>query len=76
MAMKKVNTSSTNTVNISAVLSRNKAMLTAAMAYNLKKYLKFTKNRSESVTRSVEKHGLDLFAQIRFFLRLNQSFKF
>jgi hypothetical protein len=67
MAMRKVNTR--------GISNANKGMLMAAMAYNLKKYLKFTKNRVETASKSAEKHLLDLFGMIRLILKPNPSFK-
>lgn len=68
MAMRKVNTR--------GISNANKGMLMAAMAYNLKKYLKFTKNSAKTMARSAEKHLLDLFAQIRLFLSPYTGFIF
>jgi hypothetical protein len=67
MALRKVNTR--------GISNANKGMLMAAMAYNLKKYLKFTKNRVETASKSAEKHLLDLFGMIRLILKPNPSFK-
>jgi hypothetical protein len=50
-------------------------MLMAAMAYNLKKYLKFTQKRVETVARSAEKHLSELFALIGLILKPNPCFK-
>jgi hypothetical protein len=47
----------------------------AAMAYNLKKYLKFAQKRVGTLARSAEKHLLDLFEQIQLILNPNPSFK-
>jgi len=52
MGMRKVNTR--------GIANANKVMLMAAMAYNLKKYLKFTKNKVETVSKAVE-NALQLF---------------
>lgn len=57
MGMRKVNTR--------GISNANKGMLMAAMAYNLKKYLRFTQNHVETITQSAEKHLIALFAQIR-----------
>ncbi|MFT6353456.1 MAG: hypothetical protein ACJAXD_000436 [Cryomorphaceae bacterium] len=48
MAMRKVNTR--------GISNANKGMLMAAMAYNLKKYLKFSQKRVETLAKSTEKH--------------------
>lgn len=57
MGMRKVNTR--------GISNANKGMLMAAMAYNLKKYLRFTQNHVETITQRAEKHLIALFAQIR-----------
>jgi hypothetical protein len=74
MAMRKVNTR--------GISNANKGMLMAAMAYNLKKYLKFTQKRVETVAKSAQKHlhgpqaGLpQLFTFIGLILKPNPSFK-
>jgi len=63
-------------VNTRGISNANKGMLMAAMAYNLKKYLKFTKNRVETVAKSAEKHLLEIFFQIRLIIKPNPSFQF
>lgn len=63
-------------INTRGIQNANKCMLTAAMAYNLKKYLKFTKNRVESVTQCAKKHLLELFYLIQHILSLYPIFKF
>lgn len=68
MAMRKVNTS--------GISNANKGMLTAAMAYNLKKYLKFTQKRLETVAMSAAKHLTELFAFIGLISKPNPSLKF
>lgn len=67
MAMRKVNTR--------GISNANKGMLMAAMAYNLKKYLKFTQKRVKTVAQSAEKHLTELFALIALILKPNPSFK-
>jgi transposase len=67
MALRKVNTR--------GISNANKGMLMAAMAYNLKKYLKFTQKRVETVAMGAEKHLLQLFALIGLILKPNPSFK-
>jgi hypothetical protein len=67
MAMRKVNTR--------GISNANKGMLMAAMAYNLKKYLRFTQKRVETVARSAEKHLTQLFTFIGLILKPNPSFK-
>jgi len=63
-------------VNTRGISNANKGMLMAAMAYNLKKYLKFSQKRVETVARSAEKHLLDLFAEIQLILSPYPSLKF
>jgi hypothetical protein len=66
MAMRKVNTR--------GISNANKGMLMAAMAYNLKKYLKFSKKKSGNASQEYRK-ALDLFVQIQLILNPNPSFK-
>jgi len=68
MALRKVNTRGIN--------NANKGMLMAAMAYNLKKYLKFTQKPVENVAMRAEKQMFRLFELIRLVLKPNPSFKF
>jgi hypothetical protein len=68
MALRKVNTRGIN--------NANKGMLVAAMAYNLKKYLKFTQKRVETSALSAQKHLIDFFVSIRLILKPNLSLKF
>ena len=64
--------------------SRSEGMLIAAMAYNpstalragLKKYLKFTQKRVETVARSAEKRLLYFLELVWVVLRPNPCFKF
>jgi len=56
MGMRKINTR--------GIKNANKVMLMAAMAYNLKKYLKFTKNEVETVTNQVRNTLLFIFGRI------------
>jgi hypothetical protein len=58
---------------IRGISNANKGKLMAGMAYSLKKYLKFTKNRVEIATKSAEKHWLDFFEHIWPVLRPNPS---
>jgi len=67
MAMRKVNTR--------GISNANKGMLMAAMAYNLKKYLKFIQKRVKTVAQSAEKHLTELFALIELISKPNPSFK-
>lgn len=48
----------------------------AAMTYNLKKYLRFTKNSAATVAKSAKKHMLDLLAEIQLILSPYPSLKF
>ena len=68
MALRKVNTR--------GISNANKGMLIAAMAYNIKKYLKFTQKRVETVARNAEKSLLYFLELICLVLRPNSSFKF
>jgi transposase len=67
MAMRKVNTR--------GISNANKGMLMAAMAYNLKKYLKFTQKRVQTVAKSAENHLLQLLTLVSLILKPNPSFK-
>jgi len=51
-------------VNTRGIKNASKVMLMAAMAYNLKKYLKFTKNEMETVTNQIENTLLIVFGSI------------
>ncbi|MBL4655046.1 MAG: IS1182 family transposase, partial [Bacteroidia bacterium] len=53
MGMRKVNTR--------GIDNANKVMMMAAIAYNLKKYLKFTKNKVETVAKHAKETGISLF---------------
>jgi hypothetical protein len=55
-------------VNTRGIIKANKGMLMDAMAYNLKKYLKYTKKQVETITQGAEKHLAVLFAEIRLIL--------
>ncbi len=44
-------------VNTRGIKNANKVMLMAAMAYNLKKYLKFTKSKAESAAAALKKQA-------------------
>jgi len=50
--------------NTRGIKNASKVMLMAAMAYNLKKYLKFTKNEMETVTNQIENTLLIVFGSI------------
>lgn len=62
-------------VNTRGIHNANKGMLTAAMAYNLKKYLKFMKKNAESAAKSAERHLFQFFLQIRLVLSLIPDLK-
>lgn len=51
-------------INTRGIGNANKVMLCAAMAYNLKKYLKFTKNKVESVAQSMQVATSSLLSHI------------
>jgi transposase len=55
-------------INTRGISNANKCMLVAAMAYNLKKYMKFTKNKAESVAQVAQKTVLEHIAQIPLIL--------
>lgn len=55
-------------INTRGISNANKCMLVAAMAYNLKKYLKFTKNKAESMAQIAQKTVLEIIAQIQWIL--------
>ncbi len=63
-------------INTHGIAIANKCMLAAAMAYNLKKYLKFTENSAKTVAQRAEKQLLNLFVQIRRILSLNPGLTF
>ncbi len=62
-------------VNTRGISNANKGMLLAAMAYNLKKHLKFSQKRVETLAKSAERRLLALFVQIQLILNPNPSFK-
>ena len=64
MGMRKINTR--------GIKNANKVMLMAAMAYNLKKYLKFTKNEVETVVDQVRNTLSLLFGHLSARLGLSQ----
>lgn len=55
-------------VNTRGIANANKCMLAAAMAYNLKKYLKFTKKQQESLAKRAKSYLLKLICQIQHIL--------
>jgi transposase len=63
-------------LNTRGISNANKCMLVAAMAYNLKKYLKFTKNKAESVAQVAQKTILEIIAKIELILSPNPSLNF
>jgi hypothetical protein len=63
-------------INTRGISNANKCMLLAAMAYNLNKYLKFTKNRAESMAQVAQRAVLEFFTQIRFILSPYPTFNF
>jgi len=67
MGMRKINTR--------GLSQANKVMHMAAIAYNLKKYLKFTKNHREIVAKSATKHLLEQLRLIRRILLGNALLK-
>jgi len=67
MGMRKINTR--------GLSQANKVMHMAAIAYNLKKYLKFTKNLREIEAQSAKKHLLEQLSLIRRILLGNALLK-
>jgi transposase len=63
-------------INTRGISNANKCMLVAAMAYNRKKYLKFTKNKAESVAQVAHKTVLEIMDEIRLILSPNLTFNF
>ena len=68
MGMRKINTR--------GITNANKVMLMAAMAYNLKKYLKFTKNKVETLSKAAENAVQLFFEHIRGNTGLFKSLNF
>ena len=62
-----------NTIDIQQV---NKVMLTAAVAYNLKKYLKFTAKTIQSMAKSAEVYCMTFLDHIRLYLSSYKPFNF
>jgi len=62
-------------VNTRGISNANKGMLMAAMAYNLKKYLKFSQKRVQTVAKSAKKHLLQLLTLVSLIFKPNPSFK-
>ena len=58
------------------IKNANKVMLMAGMAYNLKKYLKFSKNEVETVANQVRNTLSLLFGHISPRLRLSKLLNF
>jgi transposase len=63
-------------INTRGISNANKCMLAAAMAYNLKKYLKFTKNKAESAVQVLQKTVLEVMDEIQLILSPNPTFNF
>ncbi len=60
-------------VNTIGIQQANKVMIMAAVAYNLKKYLKFTANTVQSMAKSARVSYQEIFALIRLQLSPNTS---
>ena len=60
--------------NTCGISNANKGMPMAAMAYNLKKYLKFSQKRVETAAKSAQKHLLQLLALVRLIIKPNPTF--
>lgn len=67
MGMRKVNTI--------GIHQANKVMMMAAMAYNLKKYVKFTQNKVVSLAKTAEYLNNFIIGQIRLILLLCDQYK-
>ncbi len=63
-------------INTRGIENANKGMLTAATAYNLKKYLNFTTKTAQSAAKAAQKTVLHFFDWYRTILRSNRSFDF
>lgn len=63
-------------LNTRGISNASKCMLAAAMAYNLKKLLKFTKNKAQNVAQTGQVALLDFFAFLRLILSPNAQLKF
>ena len=62
-------------INTKGIRQANKVMLTSAVAYNIKKYLKFTEKRSKSVVNQCQKTALSLINQLVLYIISYKSFK-
>ena len=62
-------------VNTIGIQQANKVMLLAAMAYNLKKYLKFTTKTVQSMAKSATAFCTQLFGPIKLDLNPNTTLK-
>lgn len=62
-------------INTRGISNANKVMLSAAMAYNLKKYLKFTKNTVESGVQVMQNTMANYFNQWPLIFSLHPSLK-
>ena len=68
MGMRKINTL--------GIQQANKVMLMAAMAYNLKKYVKFTRNKVTSLAKTTEISKSFIIDQLRLILLLSKRLKY
>lgn len=63
-------------INTKGIQNATKCMLAAAMAYNLKKYLKFTQTKAESIAKISQNAMREFISQIRLILSPNPSLKY
>jgi len=63
-------------INTHGISNANKCMLFAAMAYNLKKYLKFTKKLVKTEAKVVQRSMLELLREIGLIFSQYPSLKF
>lgn len=63
-------------INTRGIGNANKCMLVAAMAYNLKKYLKFTAKTANSKAQMVQRIMLNILRELRLILSLKPGFTY
>ena len=62
-------------INTIGIKQANKVMMMAAMAYNLKKYVKFTQNKVVSLAKTADLIKSFMIGQIRLILLLYDQYK-
>ena len=60
-------------INTRDIESANKVMLMAAMAYNLKKYMKYVPIKTEASAKCLKRHAFLVFNLIRLFFSPNKA---